>query len=90
VRDARKSEKDRRALIENLRTIEADVLLESGDTLDNGYLYFGQGGQKHLVVEESRTLYALVERLANVTKRESANINELLVSALTTELKKWE
>jgi len=81
---------ERQKLLANLRALEQQVLLESGDTIEHGYLFFGQGGSNHLVVEESPSLYGLVDRMVSLAKRESAQINEFLTSAITNELKNWE
>lgn len=81
---------ERKRLLKNLKAIEQDVLLESGDTVDHGYLFFGQGGKQHLVVEESKILYTLIGKMVNVCKNKSDSINNFLSDAIKKELPNWE
>lgn len=92
AREKKKEVKNRKKLLEALKTAEQDVLLQSADTVEHGYLYFGQGdnGQKHLVVDETPKLAALVKRAVAACKNESAKIDDLLCAALEGELPKWE
>lgn len=92
-------EKDRRAelrtrkqLLAALKTAEQDVLLDSADTVEHGYLFFSQGGEgkTHLVVDESKALHGLVKRMVAACKKDSAKVDGFLASALTNELKNWE
>lgn len=79
---------DRQKLLADLRALEQDVLSKC-DTIEHGYIFFGQSGHNHLVVEENPHLYKLVSDMAAVCKRESAKINEFLISAISKELKDW-
>ena len=74
----------------SLGALRAEVLDRHGDTVENGYIYFGQGDKQHLIVEESKSLYTLVARMVSAAKSESASIDEFLVSAIQRELKEWE
>lgn len=89
-RDKIKTAGDRRNLLSSLRAFEQDVLIESGDTVEHGYLWFGQAGKNHLVVEESVKLYALVKQMVAACKNDSAKIDDFLTGAISTELKQWE
>lgn len=84
--------KDRRALLNALKTAEQDVLLQSADTVEHGYLFFAQGqnGQTHLVVDETQRLAGLVKRMVAACKNDSARIDDFLADAITTELANWE
>lgn len=91
-KDKKKEVRDRKKLLEALKTAETDVLLQSADTVEHGYLYFGQGdkGQKHLVVDESKELSALISRVVAACKGESMRVDEFFCSAIAAELPKWE
>lgn len=91
-RDRKQEIGDRRRLLEALKTAERDVLLQSGDTVEHGYLFFAQGekGQTHLVVDESPSLAGLVKRMVAACKGDSARVDEFLVTAITSELENWE
>lgn len=88
-RDRKKKFADRRALLQALKTAEQEVLLESGDTVEHGYLFFAQGGGTHLVVDESAKLHELVAEMVNILKRNSEKVDEFLISAITKELENW-
>jgi len=79
-------------LLQALKLAEQDVLLESADTVEHGYLFFAQGGrgQTHLVVDESKKLWSLVQRMVGACKKDSAKIDDFLCSAIKAELKNWE
>lgn len=87
--DPIKTSAERQKLLADLRALEQDVLLKC-ETIEQGYIFFGQGGHNHLVVEETPHLYKLVEQLAAICKRDSSSINEFLTSAIAKELKVWE
>ena len=84
-----RSSAERQKLLANLRALEQEILLKC-ETIEHGYIFFGQGGHNHLVVQESSHLYKLVEQLAAMCKRDSVKINEFLTSAIAKELKDWE
>ena len=88
--DPNQETKDREGLLKSLKAAEQEVLLQSGDTVEHGYLFFAQDEKLHLVVNETRNLYALVRRMVDACKGESATVDEFLVSALTKELSSWE
>jgi len=88
--DAHKESKDRESLLQALKTAEQEVLLQSGDTVEHGYLFFAQDEKLHLVVNESRNLYALVRRMVDACKGESAKVDDFLASAITKEISSWE
>ena len=83
------STEERQKLLANLRVLEQEILLKS-ETIEQGYLFFGQGGYDHLVVEEEPHLYKLVEQMVAICKRDSAKINEFLASAISKEIREWE
>ena len=91
-KDRREELKDRRSLLAALKTAERDVLLVSADSVPFGYLFFAQGAedQTHLVVDESPKLHMLVKRMVAAAKKDSAKVDEFLVSAITKELREWE
>lgn len=88
--DAHTETREREALLKTLRAAEEEVLLQSGDTVEHGYVFFGQDGKSHLVVNETRNLYALVRRMVDACKGESATVDEFLISAISNEIKSWE
>ena len=90
ARERTKELQSRKKLLENLKTVEQDVLLQSGDTVEHGYLFFGQGGKEHLVVEENPTLYNMIKEMVGTCKKDSADINFFLISAIRNELKNWD
>lgn len=81
---------ERRALLGNLKQFAQEVLAESEDTAELGYLYFGQGGQTHLVVNESSRLHALITEMVATCKANSDKVDEFLISAITKELPSWQ
>jgi ParB-like chromosome segregation protein Spo0J len=88
--DAHKETKDREGLLKSLKAAEQEVLLQSGDTVEHGYLFFAQDEKLHLVVNESSSLYGAVRRMVDACKGESATVDEFLISAISKELKSWE
>jgi len=86
------SQRDRAELLQALKIAEQDVLLDSADTVDHGYLFFMQGkkGQTHLLVNESRTLHGLVTAMVSACKGNKAKVDDFLVGAIRNELKNWE
>lgn len=88
-RDTKKKFSDRRALLQALKAAEQEVLLESGDTVEHGYLFFGSGNGTHLVINESKELHNLVADMVDMLKRNSERVDEFLVSAITKELPNW-
>jgi ParB-like chromosome segregation protein Spo0J len=88
-RDVKKKFADRRALLQALKSAEQEVLLESADTVEQGYLFFCQGGGTHLVVDETKALHDLVAEMVSVVKNNSEKVNDFLVSAITKELPNW-
>lgn len=87
---AHKEASDRESLLKSLRAAEQEVLLQSGDTVEHGYLFFAQDEKLHLVVNESSSLFGAVRRMVDTCKGESATVDEFLTSAITKELKSWE
>jgi hypothetical protein len=85
----RKTVMSRKQLLAALKTAEEEVLLQSADSVEHGYLFFVQGAenQMHLVVDESPKLAGLVKRMVHSCKDESARVDEFLISAITRELK---
>lgn len=81
---------DQRALLQNLKAFQQDVLQQSADTCTQGYLYFGIAGHTHLVVNESKHLNKLIAEMVDTLKANSDSINEFLISAIKKELPAWQ
>ena len=81
---------DRRALLTSLKSFQQDVLQQSADTAEQGYLYFGIAGNTHLVVNETPHLNKLIGELVETCKANSDQINEFLISAIKKELPAWQ
>ena len=92
ARDEVQKRRSRHELLQALKVAEEDVLLDSADTVEHGYLFFAQGskGQTHLVVNESQRLSGLVKRAVSACKGNSAKIDDFLCAAIEKELKNWE
>jgi len=89
-KDKKKEVRDRKNLLTALKTAEEEVLLQSADTVEHGYLFFNQNEKLHLVVNESPELASFIKRAVAACKGESMKIDEILCSALAAELPKWE
>lgn len=89
-KDRKKAFADRRALLTSLKAFQEDVLQQSADTVDQGYVYFGIGGITHLVVNETPALNKLIGELVETCKANSDSINEFLISAIRKELPSWQ
>ena len=81
---------DRRALLANLKSFVTEVLAESEETVEHGYLFFGHGGSKHLVINEDARLHGLIGEMVEACKANSDKVAEFLVSAITKELPQWQ
>lgn len=81
---------DRRALLTSLKAFQQDVLQQSADTVEQGYLFFGIAGHTHLVVNETAHLNKLIGSMVDTCKANSDQINEFLISAIKKELPKWQ
>jgi len=81
---------DQRALLTSLKAFQQDVLQQSADTCNQGYLYFGIAGHTHLVVNETAALNKLIGTMVDTCKANSDQINEFLISAIKKELPKWQ
>lgn len=90
ARDAKSELAKRKKLLSALKNAEEEVLIQSGDTVEHGYLFFGQGSGNHLVVNETQRLHALVQRMVAACKSESAPVDDFLCAAIEQELTKWE
>ena len=90
IKDQKKSFANRRALLASLKTFAQEVLSESAETVENGYLYFAFGGAQHLVVEETPKLNAVIADVVATCKANSDKINDFLISAITKELPQWQ
>ena len=79
-------------LLQALKMVEQDVLLDSADTVENGYLFFAQGknGQMHLVVDSSKALSGLVKQMVKACKGLDAKVDDFLSAAIRNELENWE
>jgi uncharacterized ParB-like nuclease family protein len=90
VVDRKKAFANRRALLASLKTFAQEVLSESAETVEHGYLYFGFGGTTHLVVDESAKLNSTIADMVAACKANSDKINDFLISAITKELPQWQ
>lgn len=88
VDDAREDRRSKEELLQALKIAEQDVLLDSADTVQHGYLFFVQGkrGQMHLVVDESKNLHELVKLMVKACKGTDSKIDDFLSSAIRNEL----
>jgi ParB-like chromosome segregation protein Spo0J len=89
-KDAREEIGKRKKLLAALKNAEEEVLIQSADTVEHGYLFFSQGEGTHLVVNESKRLWSLVKRLTAACKGASASADDFLCAAIEAELPKWE
>jgi ParB/RepB/Spo0J family partition protein len=89
-KDAKTETAKRKKLLAALKNAEEEVLIQSADTVEHGYLFFGQGEGTHLVVNESKKLWSLVKRMVAACKGDSAPVDEFLCAAIENELPKWE
>lgn len=90
VADRKKAFATRRALLASLKTFAQEVLAESAETVEHGYLYFGFGGATHLVVDENAQLNSVIADMVAACKANSDKINDFLVSAIKKELPQWQ
>jgi hypothetical protein len=90
IKDQKKSFANRRALLASLKTFAQEVLSESAETVENGYLYFAFGGAQHLVVDEDAQLNSNVSRMVAACKANSDKVKDFLNSAISKELPQWE
>lgn len=92
VAEGQEARRSKEELLQALKMAEQDVLLDSADTVENGYLFFMQGkkGQTHLVVDESTPLNGLVKEMVRACKGLDGKVDDFLVAAIRNELKNWE
>jgi len=92
VQDAQDARRSKEELLTALKIAEQDVLLDSADTVENGYLFFVQGkkGQTHLVVNESTALHGMVKNMVAACKGLDGKVDDFLIAAIRNELKNWE
>jgi len=88
--DAKTETAKRKQLLAALKNAEEEVLISSADTVEHGYLFFGQGQGTHLVVNESKRLWGLVQRMVAACKKNSAPVDDFLSTAIESELGNWE
>ena len=88
VDEARENRRSKEELLSALKIAEQDVLLDSADTVENGYLFFVQGkkGQMHLVVDESQNLHEVIKQMVKSCKGEDEKVDDFLFSAIRAEL----
>jgi hypothetical protein len=74
----------KKTLLAALKAAEEEVLLQSADTVEHGYLFFiqGDGGGTHLVVDESNTLHDKINEMVDYCKRDKAEVDAFLVGAI--------
>ena len=89
-RDKRKTIADRTRLLANAKTFQQECLVDSADTVEHGYLYVGQNGKSHLIVDASKKLHGFISAMVRVCKNDSARIDDFLAAAIQRELKNWD
>lgn len=89
-RDKRKSIADRTRLLADAKAFQQECLVDSADTVDHGYLYVGQNGKSHLIVDSTKKLYGFISAMVRVCKKDSAKIDDFLASAIKNELSNWD
>lgn len=79
---------NKRNLLAALKAAEEEVLLQSADTVEHGYLFFAQGdaNQLHLIVNESSELFQFVDLMISQCKRDAAGVDAFLVKAISDAL----
>lgn len=92
IENAQENLRSKEELLKALKIAEQDVLLDSADTVEHGYLFFVQGkkGQMHLVVDESERLHGVIKDMVKACKGVDAKIDDFLVDAIRNELGNWE
>lgn len=92
IQDNQEARRSKEELLQALKIAEQDVLLDSADTVEHGYLFFVQGkkGQTHLVVDETVTLHGLVKSMVTACKGLDSKVDDFLCAAIRNELKNWE
>jgi hypothetical protein len=92
IENAQNARRSREELLQALKIAEQDVLLDSADTVEHGYLFFMQGkkGQSHLIVDVSMPLCGLVKDMVSKCKGLDGKVDDFLVAAIRNELKNWE
>lgn len=78
----------RKRLLAALKSAEEEVLLQSADTVEHGYLFFvqGDGSATHLVVDETEGLYELVSQMVKSCKGDAAGVDAFLQTAISDQL----
>jgi hypothetical protein len=89
-REERKTVADRTRLLADARSFQQECLVDSGDTVEHGYLYVGQNGKSHLIVDASKQLHGFISAMVRVCKKESDRIDEFLTTAIKNELSNWD
>lgn len=91
-REAAEKAQGKDELLQALKIVEQDVLLDSADTVEHGYLFFVQGskGQTHLVVDETKKLHSLVAKMVAACKGETTRVDDFLTAAIAAQLKSQE
>lgn len=86
--DAQDLVKNKKNLLAALKAAEEEVLLQSADTVEHGYLFFAQGeaNQMHLIVDESADLYQQVDLMVSHCQRDAAAVDAFLASAIKAAL----
>lgn len=86
-KDQDKSDRQRKGLERSFKSVWEQVLMDSADTVEHGYVCFADAGKLHLTVDCSDRLIGLVKGLVEQAKGESAAVDELLCAAISNELK---
>ena len=88
VDNAKNKLRSREELLQALKIAEQDVLLDSEETVEFGYLFFVQGrsGQTHLLVDCPQDLHTAVKDLVSICKGQDGRIADFLLHAIRREI----
>jgi ParB-like chromosome segregation protein Spo0J len=84
--DQQAQDKNRGGLERSFKAAWEQSLMDSADTVEHGYLFFGENEKLHLVVNCSDRLIGLVKGIVGEAKNESTAIDGILCAALSKEL----
>ncbi len=82
--------RQRKKLEADFKAAWEEVLLDSGDTVEHGYLVFAKDGKTSVVLDQPAHLHSLVCRVVEACKNDSGKLSEFLTTAITRELPNWE
>jgi hypothetical protein len=79
-------------LIDNTSFVLQEILSKFGDTADRGFLFFAYKNRLHLIVQCEEDTYEMTKLVAELLKRDNAEMNEFVLNAfrLGIEHSKWD